>query len=149
MGAGGRARKGELQHTRVTIGAAAVKTLNASPVTIVEGCGVDSYIEFVSATLELRAGTEVFTETADNLAFCYTDASGTQLSNTIECTNFIDQSVDTITFVGPNSTEPIVAHSTADDAPLVLANLNDEFAGNASNDAQLSVEVAYRVHNFW
>lgn len=146
--AGGKARKGELQFAKVTIGAAKIKTLNASPVELVPAFGADAYTEFVSATLELKAGSEVLTEAADNLAIHYTDASGAQLSNTIECTGFIDQSADTVTFVGPNTTEPIVAASSANNQALVLYNPNDEFAGNASNDAQLSVEVAFRVHHF-
>lgn len=147
--AGSRARDAETQFAKVTIGAADIKTLNASPVELVRGHGAGTFVEFVSAQLILEAGSEVLAETADNLQIHYTDASGAQVSNTIECTGFIDQSVDTMTTVGPFTTEPIVARTAAADAPLVLYNPNDEFTGNASNDAKLHVRVVFRVHNFF
>ena len=146
--AGSKARKGEVQFAKKTIGAALIKTLVATPQTIIAAPGKDVYIEFLSATLELKAGTEVLAETADNLAFAYTNGSGAQVSADVECTSFIDQAADNVTFVGPNTTEPIVTRANACNAPLVLFNTSGEFTGNASNDAELSVEVAYRLHYF-
>ena len=47
-------------------------------------------------------------------------------------------------------TEPLPTRANANNAPLMLYNLGGggEFAGNASNDAKLIVDVTFAVHNF-
>jgi hypothetical protein len=148
VAANSKARKGELQYASGVIRAPRIKLLATTAETLVPGQGVGTFIEFVSGALILDAGSEVLAETADNLAVCYTNESGEQLSDTIEMTGFIDQSVDTVTFIQVNETPSIFTRSDASNAPMVLANLNDDFTGNASNDANLYWKVAYRVHNF-
>jgi hypothetical protein len=149
MSAGSKARKGELQFAEGEIGAVQIKLLATTAQTLVPGQGDGTFIELVSGTLILEAGTEVLAETADNLAICYTNESGEQLSDTIECTGFIDQSADTVTLIQVNETPSIFTRAESNNAPLVLANLNDDFTGNSSNDSKLHWRVAYRVHYFF
>jgi hypothetical protein len=149
IGSKTKARKGELQYASGKIGAPKIKLLGTTAAQLVPAQGKGTYIEFVSLSLALKAGTNVLAETADNLAVYYTSEAGAQLSETIECTGFIDQAANTVTFVGPIVAEPIVSYTNSNNKPLVLANPNDEFTGNAANDAELHWKVAYRVHNFF
>lgn len=136
-----------LRVATVTLTAAEVKALATTPIELVAAPGANKYIEFVGATLRLVAGSEAFTETDDNLGIKFENASGVQVSDTIECTGFIDQTVDTVTSAVPVK-DAIVAESAAVNKALVLDNLADNFAGNASDDGALTVITAYRVHTF-
>ncbi len=103
-------------------------------------------LEFISAVLQLKAGTNVLTEATSNLAVKYKDGTGVQVSQTVETTGFIDQAADTVTY-GIQKLDPIVARTNIENQPLVLHNLGaGEIAGNAANDARLAVKVLYRVH---
>jgi hypothetical protein len=127
---------------------AQIKALNATPVTLVAAQGTYRFIELVSAVLFLNAGTNVLTESTDNLAIKYTDASGVQASEDIEATGFIDASVDTFTTAVPKI-NTIVAKSGVLNEALVLVNSGSgEFGGNAADDATMDVRVIYRVHKF-
>lgn len=147
--ANSRARDGELQFTHGTIEATKIKTMVASPIEMVPGAGEGTFLEFCGVWLILEAGSEGLTESSDNLIVYWTDGTGDELSITIEMTNFITRTSDYITYGGPNTTEPIVAVATANNAPLVLSGTSGEFAGNASNDAKLHWRCAYRVHYFF
>lgn len=136
---------GEVQTATVAITAAEVKALRATPITLVAAPGANKVIELISCKLKLDYGSEVFTETADNLAIKYTDGSGVAVSDTIESTGFIDQSADTMTSAVPVK-DAIVTVAGSANKPLVLHNTGDgEIAGNASNDSVLDVYVLYRV----
>ena len=105
-------------------------------------------LEFLSAVVMLKAGTNVLAEATANLAVRYKDGASVQVSQTIETTGFIDQAADQITY-GLAKLDPITARTVAENQPLVLHNLGaGEFTGNAANDALLKVKVAYRVHTF-
>jgi hypothetical protein len=136
-----------IQHAAVSLTSAQVKALRASPITLVAAPGAGFLIEFVSAVLLLDyGGTNVFTESGNNLAVKYTDGSGTAVSQTIEMTGFIDQSADTRTNALP-SIDSIVAKSGCENKALVLHNTSGaEIAGNAGADNVVRVKVAYRVH---
>ena len=137
--------EGAVQFATVSIAAANIKTLRATPVELVAAPGADKVLELVSATLGLDFGSEVLAESADNLAVRYTDGSGVIVSQTIETTGFIDQSVDTLTNALP-VLDAIVAATGSVNQALVLHNTGDgEFTGNASDDAALDVHIAYRV----
>lgn len=136
-----------IQYTEVTLTAAEIKALAATQKTLVAAQGAGTLIEFVGAQLKLNYGSEVFTESADNLVIKYTNASGVAVSQVIECTGFIDQSADTYTNALPVA-DAIVAASAGENAALVLDNNGDgEFGGNASNDSTITVGIAYRVHS--
>lgn len=136
---------GTLLYAEVSLTNAEIKALRATPKTIIAAPASGKMIQFVSATLLLKAGTNVLTESTANLGFKYTNGSGVQVSETVECTDFIDQAVDTITNARPQL-DAIVAKTGADAKALVLHNLGaGEFAGNAANDATMKVRVAYYI----
>jgi hypothetical protein len=135
-----------LRQTTTTLSATDVKALRATPITVVAAQGAGTIIEFVGAQLKLTAGSEVFTESDDNLAIRFVDGTGAIVSETIESTGFIDQAADTYTNAIAKA-DNIIAASTGENAVLVLHNTGDgEIAGNASDDATLEVVVSYRVH---
>ncbi len=135
-----------IRYTEVALTAAEIKALAATQKELVAAPGAGKVIEFVSAILKLGAGSEVLTESADNLEIKYTDASGVSVTGAIESTGFIDQAVDTYTSAIAK-TDTIVAATGCENKALVLDNSGDgEIAGNASDDATLTVGVAYRVH---
>lgn len=118
----------------------AAKTLVAAP-------GAGKVLEFVSAILKMNyGGSNVFTESSDNMAIKYTDGSGAAVSDTIEATNFIDAAATTTTNAIVKK-DNIVAYANAANKALVLHNTGDgEYAGNAAADNTMDVIVTYRVH---
>lgn len=135
-----------LKVTKVTLTNAEVKALRAAPKTLVAAPGTNKVIEFLSGIIKLKAGANAITETADNMAVKYENGSGVAISDTIEATGFIDQSVNTQTSIKAK-TDAIVASSGAENKAIVLHNTGDgEYAGNAANDATIEVYIAYRVH---
>lgn len=139
------AAEGFMQWADVSLTATQIKALT-TPFQLVATQGAGTFIKFLGAVFKLNAGSEVLTESGDNLGIKYTDASGVQVSQTIESTGFIDQAVDTYTNAEP-AIDAIVAASAAEAAPLVLDNLGSNFAGNASDDATLDVRVYYTVQS--
>jgi hypothetical protein len=65
------------------------------------------------------AGANVLTESTANLGIKFTDGSGVQVNETVECTGFIDQAANTETEARPKL-DPIVAGSAAANKALVL-----------------------------
>jgi hypothetical protein len=138
----------DLRYADVLLSNADIKALRATPKTLVPAPGANKMLEFLSAVVMLKAGTNVLAEATANLAVRYKDGSSVQVSQTIETTGFIDQAADQITY-GLAKLDPITARTVAENQPLVLHNLGaGEFTGNAANDALLKVKVAYRVHTF-
>jgi hypothetical protein len=124
-----------------------IKALRATPITLVVAQGANKVIEFVSALLFLDYGTNVLTETTDNLAVKFENGSGAIVSQAIEATGFIDAAADTVTSALPKI-DAIVAAASAANKALVLHNTGDgEYAGNAGADTTMKVKVAYRVHD--
>lgn len=131
----------------VTITAAEIKALRASPKTLVAAPGAGKVLEFVSILLKLTVGTEVLTESTYNLAVKYANGSGAVVSGAIESTNFINAAVDTYTRGLPIG-DAIVAAASAENKALVLHNTGaGEIAGNSSNDAAITAIVTYRLHD--
>jgi hypothetical protein len=134
-----------LHTANVTVTNAEIKALRATPKTLVAAQGAATVVEFICATILLKAGANVLTESTANLAVKYQNGSGTQISETVETTGFIDQAVDTLTTCRVKQ-DGIVATSIYTNQPLVLHNLGaGEYGGNAAADATLRVFVAYRV----
>ena len=130
---------------KVSLTVAEIKALRATPIELVAAQGADTLIQFVSAMFVLTAGSEVLSESADNMAIEYDDGSAVAVTGAIEATGFIDQAADTITnaiAVG----DAIDASADVINKNIALLNTGDgEFAGNASDDAALDVYVTYRV----
>lgn len=135
------------QTIKVSLAVGDIKALRATPFELVAAQGAGTMIEFVAAVLKLTAGSEVLSESTDNLVIEYDDGSGIAVSQVIECTGFIDQAADTQTNA-KTEVNAIAASSAAENKNLVLFNNGDgEFAGNASDDAALDVHITYRVHS--
>jgi len=129
----------------VAIAATDIKALRATPYELVAAQGANQLIRLESITLKLTAGSEVLTESADNLVVEYDDGSAAACSQVIECTGFIDQAADTIT-TGEPAINTIDAVADVANTNIALFNNGDgEFAGNASDDAVLTAYVTYRV----
>ena len=136
----------DLKFASVVITNAQLKALRATPKQLVPAPGAGKVLEFVSAVLQLKAGANVLTETADNLGIKYNNGAGVQVSEDIETTGFLDQAADTITYA-QTKLNPIVACANAANKALVLHNTGDgEYGGDAANDAKLVVYVTYHVH---
>lgn len=140
------AAEGFLQYKDTTITAAQVKALATTPIELVAAPGAGAAIMFMGALFKLNYGSEVFAESGDNLGIKYTNASGVQVSATVEMTGFIDQSADTYTRTIP-ANDAIVAAAAAENQALVLDNLGSNITGNASNDSTLGVRVYYLVQS--
>lgn len=131
--------------TGVSLTNANIKNLRATPITLVAAPGASKVIEFVSAELKLIYGSDVLTETGDNMAIRYTDGSGVIVSETIEATNFIDAAATTLTSAVLKK-DNIVAYADAANKALVLHNTGDgEYGGNVANDTTMRVVVNYRI----
>lgn len=128
----------------VTVTTAQLLALRATPATLVAAPGAGLYLEFLGASLILDYNSIAYTESTDNMAIRFTNTTAAIVSQAIESTGFIDQTVDTITSALPKI-DAIVAASVAVNAPLVLHNTGDgEFA---SGNSPLIVKIAYRVHS--
>jgi hypothetical protein len=134
-----------IYHTTVACNNACIKGLKAAPKELVAAPGADKFIELVSATMILNYGSEVLTESEDNLVIEY-NTSGTDISAAIDSTSFMDSNADIIKIVQPSAAVLVTAANSVNKA-IQLNNSGDgELAGNASNDTTLSIRVAYRVH---
>ena len=100
---------------------------------------------FESALLLLTYGSNVFTESADDLSIRYTDGSGVVVSVAIESGGFLDNAADIYTNAIPIVNAAVVPAGNVNQA-LVLHNVGDgEFAGNAGDDNVVEVWTTYRV----
>lgn len=138
----------KVQTAKVTLTNAEIKALAASPKELVAAPGANHVLEFVSAILRMvYGGTNVFTESGDNLAVKYTDDSGVAVSTTIETTGWIDQNTSAQTRAIPVLDAIVADESDCVNAPLVLDNLGSEIAGNAGNDNTMEVYISYIDHD--
>lgn len=138
-----------LKTRKVSLTAAQVKALAATPITLVPAPGADRALEYVGAVVRLVAGTEVLAEDVggSNLQVKYTDGSGVAVSEEIEMTGFITQATDYQTR-SLALKDAIVADTGAANQPLVLHNVGaGEITGNATGDAVLELFVTYRDHD--
>ena len=137
-----------LQYAAVSMTSAEVKALRATPKTLVAAPGAGKVIEYISAVLILDyGGTNGWTESTNNLAIKYGDGSGTAVTGTIEMTNFIDQTADTMT-TSIYKIDTIAAKTACENKALVLHNTSGaEIGGNAANNNVLRAKVVYRVHS--
>jgi len=123
---------------------AQIKAMRATPVDLVDAPGAGKFLELVGAVLVLDYGSNVLTESADNMVIQY--GSGTDATAAIEATGFIDDSADSISVVVPAAIVGIAASSIANDE-LELFNTGDgEYGGNAGADTTMTVKITYRVH---
>lgn len=128
----------------VELSNADIKALRATPKTLVAAPGADKVVEFISAVLILDYGTNVLTESADNLVIEYA-TSGTDITAAIEATGFIDAAADTLKLVYAAITD--VSAANAVNLAVQLFNTGDgEYAGNVAENTTMTVKVNYRIH---
>jgi len=135
-----------VQTAVVSVSAAEMLALAATPKEIVAAPGADRIVQFLEAQLILDWGTVAYTITAagDDMVVRYTDGTGAIVSANIETTGFLDQTADTVTNAIPKS-DAIVAATGAVNQPLVLDNIGaNEFT---LGDSPLRVVVSYKVVN--
>lgn len=130
----------------VSLSNADIKALRGTKKELVATPGADKLVEVLSAVLILDYGSEVLTESTDNLVVQYA-TSGDDITAAIEMTGFIDQSADTVMAVRPSN--PLAANAATDmvNNAVELFNTGDgEFGGNVSADTTMTVKITYRVH---
>lgn len=136
---------GSVMHVdTVTLTNAEIKALRATPKVIVASPGAGKYIEVISFTLILNYGSNVLTESTDNLALEYGTSNDDIL--TIEMTGFIDQSADTIMVSIPTTLAANAATDMVNNTVELFNSGDGEFGGNAGNDTTLIAKIAYIVH---
>ena len=141
----GNAYDSELKTDTVRITNAQIKALRASPKELVAAPGAGKFIEFISAFLILDYGSNVLTESTDNMVIQY-HTSGVDATGAIEATGFIDASADTMIEVLPSALAYNAATNIVNKA-LELFNTGDgEYAGNAAADTTMIVKITYRIH---
>ena len=129
----------------VTLTPAQIRTLRATPRELVPAPGAGKVIQFLGAQLHLAYATAGYTEDSDNLRIKYEDDSGVHVTDTIECTGFIDQTAATMTSAVPIK-DAIVANTGAVNKPLVLHNIGSGEFDGATAAGTLTIHTLYKVH---
>jgi hypothetical protein len=132
-------------NTTVSCSNACIKALRASPLELVATPGAGKYIELISAQLILNYGTNVLTESTDNLVIEY-GTSGQDATAAIETTGFIDQAADQMAFILPQTIATVAAANVVNNNIRLFNTGDGKFAGNAGNDTVMTIQVSYRVH---
>lgn len=141
----GNAADSLLKTDTVECNNACIKGLRAAPKELVAAPGADYFIEMVSAVLILDYGSDVLTETADNMVIQY-NTSGTDITAAIEATGFIDAAADTMALVLPAGIATVAASNTVNKAIELFNTGGDEYAGNATADTTMTIKITYRIH---
>jgi len=139
---------GKVYEKEVILTNAELKALNTTAKELVVAPGSGKFIEFISAVLHLDYGSEVLTESADNLDIEYDSGTGPAVCTTIECTGFITASADQVMLATALVLAGTTTAASTLNKNLVLLSNEGDFAGNASADTILTVKVMYRVHDF-
>lgn len=136
----GRITPESLAVADVTVATAAVKTLNATPVTLVAAPGSGKFIAVQDVTFFLDYASAAYDGIAagEDLTVRYTDGSG-QLIATCETTGFLDQTADQVRFVDFGAATVITPVANA---AVVLHMSTGEIA---TGDSPLKVRVTYKV----
>lgn len=123
-----------------------IKALRGTKKELVPAPGANKFIEFLGIVLVLDYGSNVLSESTDNLVVQYA-TSGDDVSGAIEMTGFIDQSADIA--MARYRSNPLAANATADMVNNALELFNTgsgEFGGNAGADTTMTAFVTYRIH---
>lgn len=130
----------------VTILPAAMKTLNATPVTLVPAPGAGLALIFEGMLVSMTYGTAVYSDVAagEDLAVKYTGTAGAVVG-ALEATGMFDQSSSQLRWVYPGATSAFLPSTTpVANAPLVAHMLVGEI-GTTTGDSPVKFRVFYRV----
>lgn len=130
----------------VSITAAEMKAIRATPKSLVAAPGAGKFLEFISLTLFLDYGTAVYVIAAagDDLRVRYIDGAGVAASGIIETTGFLDQAGDMAIVALPDSPPTPKTKAQVENRALVLHNVGaNEFT---AGDSPVRAKVVYRVH---
>lgn len=123
----------------LSVTSAQVKALNATPLTIVAAPGADIALVPTAVLVVVNyGGTNVFTETDDDLSICYA-TTPTEIME-IESTGLIDQTNDEWRYITFEHDETFIP---LENQAIVFTNLDDEIAGNAGADNTMLVRLWY------
>lgn len=129
----------------VTLTAAQVLALNATPVTLVAAPGAGKALVFEGAQVSLDFESAAYAGVAagEDLTFKYTDGAGTVLG-ALETTGFLDQASDQHAWVYPGSAVTTARAEVAltANAPIVAHLLVGEVI---TGDSPVRVRVHYKV----
>ena len=129
----------------VTVTAAQMLALNATPIELVPAPGKGKAIVFKGAQLHLDFESAAYAGIAvgEDLAIKYTDAAGDQVAE-IETTGFLDATADAYRWAYPaTALAATISESTpVEDAALVAHMLVGEVT---TGDSPLHIKVFYRV----
>ncbi len=134
----------ELKIATIELTNSEIINLAATPKELVAAPGAGFILELDTIWLILDYGSEVFTESDDDLLVQYA-TSDVAVTASIEATGFIDQAVDQVAYYLGIGIPTDAASDIANNA-LELINDSGEYAGNASLDSTMTVKVTYRVH---
>lgn len=134
-----------LRVDKVSLTNSAIKAARATAMPIAGAAGSGRTSIFVGMLMRLNFGSNVLTESDDNLQVKYVNGSGDAISGTVEATGFIDAAADSYAYVtGSDFSGLTLAEST--NVAMVLHNTGDgEWAGNASNDTTMTIWVIRRI----
>jgi len=130
-----------LGYKDVTLTAAEIKAVRATPITLVAAteAGAGYALVPTAVTVSLNAGSEALTESAANLAVRYSGQTTDLIA--VESTGFIDQATDQNRY---QERAEAVMTPLANTALVVQNNGAGEIAGNASDDATITFRTYYR-----
>lgn len=133
-----------VSHVDVTLTAAQVLALNATPITVVKAPGAGKANIFEGAVIFLDYNSAAYAGIAagEDLAFKYTDGSGLQVGS-CEATGFLDLTADAFRFVHPYRAASGVSDIVAvANAAIVIQMLTGEIT---TGDSPVKLRVYYRV----
>lgn len=130
----------------VTLTAAQVRALRATPITVIAAPAAGKVIHLLSAQLKLAyGGTNAFTNPQD-LVLRLVGTAGAILSGTITAAGFLDQAASMYQSCSAAAAPGIATAANTEAQPLVIHNTGgSEITGNAANDNTLKVIVQYQV----
>lgn len=138
-----RLKEDTIRVATVTLTAAQVLLLRATPKELVAAPGAGKVLQFLGAELLLDWVGVAYTESTANLGIKYTDGSGVQVSENIEATGFATLTADSMTNAVPVK-DVIVSKTGSENKALVIHNLGAGEWAN-SGDSPIRVITSYRV----
>lgn len=132
----------DIQTATVTIAAADLKTMNATPVSVIASPGLGYANVLESAVLFMDYASVAYTGvgSGDDITLRYTNSSGATIA-TVETVGFLDQASDQVRFVRPTTTAEITPVANA----AIVAHISTGEIYTNAGDSPLKLKLYYRV----